>query len=101
MYYELMSKPPIKITKREYIIKHKEEIIKIVGEMLQPDAPKKYENYNIYKDCFATFSQEIIEKHLVLNAPHIEYITDDAELIGKNILLRPKTKTIIECMKKI
>ena len=101
MYYEIMSKPTIKNNKREYIVKHKKEILEIVDEMLKIDAPTKYVNYAMYKDCFFTFSQDIIEKHNVLNTPKIEYIIDDAELIDKHILFKPKTRTIIECMKKI
>ena len=101
MYYEIMSKPIIKTNKREYIIQHKEEILKIVEEMLKPDAPTNYTNYSIYKDCFISFSHEILEKYKVLNSPKIEYIIDDGEIMDKHILLQPKTKTsIIECMKK-
>ena len=97
MYYEIMSKPTKKNNKREYIIKHKKEILE---EMMKIDAPTKYVNYTIYKDSFFTFSQEVIEKHNVLNTPKVEYIIDDAELIDKQILFKPKPKTIIECMKK-
>jgi len=100
MYYELMTKPIIQIKKREYILQYKKEILEIVTDMLQLDAPTNYVNYNIYKECFITFSQDIIEKYKVLNAPTVEYMIDDAELVDKQIFIRPKSKTIIECMKK-
>ena len=100
MYYEIMSKPIIKKNNREYIIQHKKEILKIVEEMLNSEAPIKYANYGLYKDCFITFAHDIIEKYIVLNSPKIEYIIDEVELFDKHILLKPKTKSIIECMKK-
>jgi len=100
MYYELMSKPIIQIKKREYILQYKKEILEIITEMLKSDAPTNYVNYNIYKDCFITFTQEIVEKYKVLNAPSVEYVIDDVQLVDKQIFIRPKSKTIIDCMKK-
>jgi hypothetical protein len=100
MYYEIMSKPNKTQAKREFIMKHKDQILKIVNEMLKKDAPIEFNNYDIYKDSFMTFSQDIIEKYTLLNEPKIEYITKDAELIDKQILLKPKTKTVVEIMKK-
>ena len=100
MYYEIMSKPNKSQIKREFIMKHKDQILKIVNEMLNKDAPIQYNNYDIYKESFMTFAQDIIEKHTLLNEPKIEYITRDAELIDKHILLKPKTKSVVEIMKK-
>ena len=100
MYYEIMSKPNKTQIKREFIMKHKEQIVKIVTEMLNKDAPVTFNNYEINKEPFMTFAQDIIEKHTLLNEPKIEYIIKDAELIDKQILLKPKTKTVVEIMKK-
>ena len=101
MYYEMMSKPTQKQIKREFVLKHKEKIIQIVDDMLQKDAPISFNHYDIYKDAFTTFAQDIIEKYTLLHEPKIEYIIDDCELIDKHILLTPKTKTsIVEIMKK-
>jgi len=47
-----------------------------------------------------TFAQDIIEKYTLLNEPKIEYIIKDAELIDKQILIKPKTKSVVEIMKK-
>ena len=101
MYYEIMSKPIIRNNKREYILKHNKEILDVVNEMLKPDAPLQFNNYDIYKECFLNFAQEVVDKYIVLNTPRVEYITDDAQLIDKQILIKPKIKSVIECMKKI
>ena len=102
MYYEIMYKPSNKHITREYIIKHKEQIIKIVDEMLKKDAPIRFNEYDIYREAFNTFAQDIIEKYTLLNEPKIEYIIHAPELIDKQILLQPKvrSKTIVEIMKK-
>jgi hypothetical protein len=100
MYYEIMSKPNKSQIKRDFIMKHKEKILNIVTEMLNKDAPISFNNYDIYKDPFMVFAQDIIEKYTLLNEPKIEYITKDAELIDKQILIKPKTKTVVEIMKK-
>jgi hypothetical protein len=100
MYYEIMSKPNKSQIKRDFIMKHKEKILNIVTEMLHKDAPISFNNYDIYKESFMTFAQEIVEKHTLLNEPKIEYITKDAELIDKQILIKPKTKSVVEIMKK-
>jgi hypothetical protein len=100
MYYEIMSKPSNKHITRDYIFKHKEQIIKIVDEMLKKDAPIRFTEYDIYREAFNTFAQDIIEKHTLLNEPRVEYIIPDCELVDKQILIRPKTKTIVEIMKK-
>ena len=103
MYYEIMTTPPTKQIKREFIMKHKDKIISIVNEMLQKDAPIMFNNYDIYKEPFTVFAQDIIEKYTLLNEPKIEYIIQDAELIDKHLMIQPKMahkKTIIEIMKK-
>jgi len=102
MYYEIMSKPTSKQIKREFIMKHKDKIVDIVNEMVKKDAPICFDNYDIYKESFMTFAQDIIEKYTLLNEPKIEYIIHAPELIDKQILLQPKVrnKTIVEIMKK-
>jgi hypothetical protein len=97
-----MSKPTKKQIKREFIIKHKDKIIDIVNEMLKKDAPICYDNYDIYRESFMTFAQDIMEKYTLLNEPKIEYIIHDPQLIDKQIILQPKikSKTILEIMKK-
>jgi hypothetical protein len=100
MYYEIMSKPNKTQIKREFIMKHKEKILNIVTEMLNKDAPIKFNNYDIYNEPFMTFAQDIIEKYTLLNEPKIEYIIKDAEMIDKQILIKPKTKSVVEIMKK-
>ena len=101
MYYEIMSRPTKTQIKREFIMKNKEKIIFIVNEMLQKDAPIAFDNYDIYKESFMTFAQDIIEKHTLLNEPRVEYIIPDPQLVDKHILIQPKTKrTIVEIMKK-
>jgi len=102
MYYEIMSKPTKKQIKREFVMKHSDIILTIVEEMLKKDAPISFDNYDIYKDSFTAFVQDIIEKYTLLNEPKIEYITQDAEMIDKHLYLQPKTtkKTILEIMKK-
>jgi hypothetical protein len=100
MYYEIMATPPNKQIKREFVIKHKDKIITIVNEMLKKDAPIMFNNYDIYRESFMTFAQEIIEKHTLLNEPKIEYIIPDCQLVDRQILLKPKVKTVVEIMKK-
>lgn len=102
MYYEIMSKPTQKQIKREFIIKNKEKIITIVTEMLKKDAPIAFDNYDIYKESFTTFAQDVIEKYTLLNEPKVEYIIQDPELVDKHLLIQPKArgKSIVEIMKK-
>jgi hypothetical protein len=97
-----MTKPTKKQIKREFIMKNKEKILIIVNEMLEKDAPILFDNYDIYKESFMTFAQDIIEKYTLLNEPKVEYIIADAELIDKHLLIQPKikTRTIVEIMKK-
>jgi len=102
MYYEIMSNPPKSQIKREFIMKNKDKILTIVTRMLEKDAPIAFNNYDIYKEPFMTFAQDVIEKYTLLNEPKVEYIIQDAELIDKHLLLQPKTKsrTVVEIMKK-
>jgi hypothetical protein len=69
--------------------------------MLDKDAHLNYEYYDLYKDSFYTFSKDVIDKTTILRTPHIVIDIQDVTSIDKTILLKPKTKTIIELMKKI
>jgi hypothetical protein len=101
MYYEIMTNPTKTQMKREFVMKNKEKIISIVNEMLQKDAPIAFNNYDIYKEPFMTFAQDVIEKYTLLNEPRVEYMIPDPVLIDKNLMIHPKTKrTIVEIMKK-
>ena len=100
MYYEIMSKPTSKHVTRNYILTHKEQIMNIVTEMLKNDAPIRFDNYDIYKEPFITFAQDIIEKYIILNEPKVEYVIQGCELIDKHIILKPKLKSVVEIMKK-
>jgi hypothetical protein len=101
MYYEIVSRSKKNEIKREKILENREEIIRIVQKMLEKDAYLTYEYYDLYKDTFFTFAKDVIDKTTILRTPNIVF--DNNELIGidKNILIKPKIKTIIEIMKKI
>ena len=101
MYYEIVSRSKKNEIKREKILENREEIIRIVQKMLEKDAYLTYEYYDLYKDNFFTFAKDVIDKTTILRTPNIVF--DNNELIGidKNILIKPKIKTIIEIMKKI
>ena len=101
MYYEIVSKHNKHEMKREKILENREEIIRIVQKLLEKDAYLTYEYYDLYKDNFFIFAKDVIDKTTILRTPSIT--VDNNELIGidKNILIKPKIKTIIEIMKKI
>ena len=103
MYYELMSKHKSNEIKREKILEHREDILRIIDKMLEKDSHLTYEYYDLYKDSLFTFSKEIIDKLTILRAPHITFDIPYNESIDKQIMIKPKTKTrtIIEMMKNI
>ena len=102
MYYNMISKRNKEEIKRENILKYKEEIIKIVDNMLDKDSHLSYEYYDLFKDPFFAFSKEIIDTFTILHSPTISsYVTSEINPIDKHILLTPKQKTVIEIMKKI
>lgn len=101
MFYELMTPKNKNEIKRQKIIEHKEEILRIVNKMLDKDAHLNYEYYDLYKDNFYTFSKDVIDKTTILRTPNIVFDIQDISGIDKTIFLKPKTKTIIELMKKI
>jgi hypothetical protein len=102
MYYNMISKKNKDEIKRENILKYKEEIIKIVNNMLDKDSHLTYEYYDLFKESFFSFSKEIIDVNIILHSPNISsYVTCELNPIDKHILLTPKQKTVIEIMKKI
>ena len=88
---------------RNKIIENKEEIIKIVQNMLDKDAHLNYEYYDIYKDSFYAFSKDVIDKTTILRTPSITFDIQNMDINGidKKIFIKPKSKTIIEMFKKI
>ena len=101
MYYEIVSKNKKNEMKREQIMENREEIIRIVQKMLEKDSYLTYEYYDLYKDNFFTFAKDVIDKTTILRTPSITVYNDELIGIDKNILIKPKVKTIIEIMKKI
>ena len=101
MFYELMAPGNKNEIKRQKIIENKEEILIIVNKMLDKDAHLNYEYYDLYKDTFYTFSKDVIDKTTMLRTPNIVVDIQEIQGIDKTIFLKPKSKTIIELMKKI
>ena len=101
MFYELMAPGNKNEIKRQKIVEHKEEILRIVNKMLDKDAHLNYEYYDLYKDTFYTFSKDVIDKTTMLRTPNIVFDIQEVSGIDKTIFLKPKPKTIIELMKKI
>ena len=101
MYYEIVSKCKKNEMKREKIMENREEIIRIVQKMLEKDSYLTYEYYDLYKDNFFIFAKDVIDKTTILRTPSISIENDEINGIDKNILIKPKVKTIIEIMKKI
>jgi hypothetical protein len=101
MFYELMAPGNKNEIKRQKIIENKEEILRIVNKMLDKDAHLNYEYYDLYKDTFYTFSKDVIDKTTMLRTPNIVVDIQEVQGIDKTIFLKPKSKTIIELMKKI
>ena len=103
MYYELMTKHTISEIKREKILEHREDILRIIDKMLERDSHLTYEYYDLYKDALFTFSKEIIDKLTILRSQTVTFDIPYNEGIDKQLIIKPKTKTrtIIEMMKKI
>ena len=101
MYYELLTTKQKNEIKRDKIIDNKEEILRIAQKMLDKDSHLNYEYYDLYKDSFYAFSKDVIDKTTLLRTPNIVFEVSETNNIDKTILLKPKTKTIIEMLKKI
>ena len=101
MYYEIVSRNKRNEMKREQIMENREEVIRIVHRLLEKDSYLTYEYYDLYKDTFFTFAKDVIDKTTLLRTPSITVYNDELIGIDKNILIKPKVKTIIDIMKKI
>jgi hypothetical protein len=73
MYYELMTKQKSSEIKREKILEHREDILRIIDKMLERDSHLTYEYYDLYKDSLFAFSKEIIDKLTILRSQHITF----------------------------
>lgn len=103
MFFELLTNKTTTEIKRNKIIENKEEIIRIVEKMLEKDSHLTYEYYDLYKDSFYAFSKDVIDKTTILRTPSITFDIQNIEINGidKTIFIKPKSKTIIEMLKKI
>ena len=101
MFFELLTNKTTNEIKRNTIIENKEEIIRIVERMLDKDAHLNYEYYDLYKDTFYAFSKDVIDKTTILRTPSITFDIGEIHGIDRTIFIKPKSKTIIEMLKKI
>jgi len=98
MYYEKITKYKTKVNMSKY----REDIQKIFNALLKEDTT--FENYNLYKEDYDAFIDNIIGKIVSLNQPPIimeSHQSDSVFLIDKTIFIKPKEKTVIGMMKKI
>lgn len=97
MYYEKITKYKTKVNMSKY----REDIQQIFNALLKEDT--KYENYYLYKEDYDLFIDNIIGKIVSLNAP--PFIMEDSNTpvlhMDKQIMIKPKEKTVIGLMKKI
>ena len=97
MYYEKITKYKTKVN----MTKYKDDIQQIFNALLKEDT--KFENYNLYKEDYDIFIDNIIGKIVSLKTPPviIEEPHNSILLIDRQILIKPKEKTVIGLMKKI
>ena len=98
MYYEKMTRYKTKVN----MIKYNNDIRKIFDALLKEDIT--FENYDLYKEDYDIFINNIIGKIVSLKEPPmIIEETPDSELMNldKKIFIKPKERTIIGMMKKI
>ena len=97
MYYEKMTKYKTKVNMSKY----REDIQQIFNALLKEDT--KFENYYLYKEDYDLFIDNIIGKIVSLNAP--PFIMEESKTpmlsVDKQIMIKPKEKTVIGLMKKI
>ena len=81
--------------------KYREDIQQIFNALLKEDT--KFENYYLYKEDYDLFIDNIIGKIVSLNAP--PFIMEESKTpmlsVDKQIMIKPKEKTVIGLMKKI
>ena len=97
MYYEKITKYKTKVNMSKY----REDIHQIFNALLKEDT--KFENYYLYKEDYDVFIDNIIGKIVSLNAPPfiIEETKTSVLPMDKQIMIKPKEKTVIGLMKKI
>ena len=97
MYYEKMTKHKTKVNMSKY----REDIQKIFNALLKEET--KFENYHLYKEDYDLFIDNIIGKIVSLNAPPfiMEETNTNILHMDKQIMIKPKEKTVIGLMKKI
>jgi len=98
MYYEKITKYKTKVNMSKY----REDIQKIFNALLKEDT--KFDNYYLYKEDYDLFIDSIIGKIVSLNAP--PFIMEESPSapilhMDKQIMIKPKEKTVIGLMKKI
>jgi hypothetical protein len=97
MYYEKITKYKTKVNMSKY----REDIQKIFNALLKEDT--KFENYYLYKEDYDLFIDNIIGKIVSLNTPPfiMEETNTSVFHMDKQIMIKPKEKTVIGLMKKI
>lgn len=97
MYYEKITKYKTKVNMSKY----REDIQQIFNALLKEDT--KFENYYLYKEHYDLFIDSIIGKIVSLNAPPfiMEETNTSVLHMDKQIMIKPKEKTVIGLMKKI
>jgi len=81
--------------------KYREDIQQIFNALLKEDT--KFENYYLYKEDYDLFIDNIIGKIVSLNTPPfiLEETKSTVLQMDKQIMIKPKEKTVIGLMKKI
>jgi hypothetical protein len=97
MYYEKITKYKTKVNMSKY----REDIQKIFNALLKEDT--KFENYYLYKEDYDLFIDNIIGKIVSLNTPPFIMEETNTSILpmDKQIMIKPKEKTVIGLMKKI
>jgi hypothetical protein len=97
MYYEKITKYKTKVNMSKY----REDIHQIFNALLKEDT--KFENYYLYKEDYDLFIDNIIGKIVSLNAPPFIMEETNTSILpmDKQIMIKPKEKTVIGLMKKI
>jgi len=101
MYYSTICKNSKKEYTKEDITYNKKDIIYIFNKMIADDAETKYPEYESYKSIFQTFAFDIIEKNNILNYKSQTHTFQPFIENDKKLLVRPKSKTIIDMFSKI
>jgi len=78
-----------------------QEVYTIIKEMIKPGANKKYPYYNRYKESFELYVSHLHElkniQHYELIEPTVPPFMED----DKTLLVKPKSKSILELFSKV